>query len=113
DGSTLVGRRVSVPFAKRSLTGIIVELDDNPSKDYEIKHVREVLDDNPIFTPSLIRLAKWMSEYYLCPLGETLKAALPQGMTPKSVVKTSVISDLSHVDLNAYFKNAPKRKELF
>lgn len=109
----LIGRRVAVPFAKRSLTGVVVEFDDQPSSDYQIKGINEFLDDSPVFSLSLLKLAKWVSEYYMCPLGETLKAALPQGMTPKSVVKTSIQPEAFGMDLDSYFKNAPKRKELF
>ncbi len=111
--SNLIGRRALVSFANRSLTGVIVDYDGNPSSDYVIKEVTELIDDEPIFDASVIKLCSWIAEYYMASLGETLKAALPQGMSPKTIIKANILPHIENDAFEAFFKNSPKRKELF
>ncbi len=74
------GVRVLVPFGKRRLTGYVVgaSADENPRATRSIEHV---LDETPVFNSELLQFASWMADYYLCPLGDVLKAALPAGIT--------------------------------
>jgi primosomal protein N' (replication factor Y) len=81
--AALKGVRVSVPFGKRSLTGVIVEQVGHPDL-AKVRPIGDVLDDEPVFTDEMIRFAEWMSQYYVSPLGETLRSMLPQGMSPES-----------------------------
>jgi primosomal protein N' (replication factor Y) len=78
--SALPGMRVLVPFGHRRLTGIIIRTDtaENPKATREIEHV---LDERPAFSPAMLQFTRWMSEYYLCPWGDVLKAALPAGIS--------------------------------
>src|SRR6185369_6126809 len=39
---------------------------------------------DPVCNPEILELARWVSDYYACPLGEVIKAALPPGMSPKN-----------------------------
>ncbi len=85
-----VGCRVMVPFHNRRVVGFVLEEAD-PSADMELKHVLEVLDDIPLFPPRMVPFFRWLSEYYLHPLGMVIAAALPPGlgpMTRKSAVLT-------------------------
>ncbi len=82
-GSCGAGVRVVVPFGKRTMTGVVV--DESDVTDLEkVRAVLDVLDHDPIFSAEMLRFAEWMSEYYLSPLGETLRSMLPQGMSPES-----------------------------
>jgi primosomal protein N' (replication factor Y) len=77
-----VGCRVLVPLRNRHLTGVIVE--EGPPAgdlDFAVKDVVDVLDDVPVCTAGLLALTKWIADYYVCPRGEALKAALPAGTT--------------------------------
>ncbi len=81
---TQVGCRVIVPFGVRKFyTAIVVRL-HNEKPPYPTKDVSELLDDAPAVLPSQLRLWKWVSEYYLCSLGEVFKAALPSGLKLES-----------------------------
>ncbi len=81
---TQVGCRVIVPFGVRKFyTAIVVRL-HNEKPPYLTKDVSELLDDAPAVLPSQLRLWKWVSEYYLCSLGEVFKAALPSGLKLES-----------------------------
>jgi primosomal protein N' (replication factor Y) len=75
---TGAGGRVLVPFRQQRLVGIVTELHDRPPK-ISVKNVIEALDeaDTPALTEALLRLGKWISEYYLAPLGEVFRSMLP------------------------------------
>lgn len=107
--TSLIGRRALVPFGKRSLTGIIVDFDDTIDTNFNIKNVIELLDEKPVFDDNMLRLCKWIADYYFCSYGESLKAALPQGMSPQSVLKISIQKVLNKEELEQLNKRAPKR----
>jgi len=71
------GSRVLVPFRKKSLVGIVVELAESPPAETKIREVAKVLDLVPALTPKLIELAHWIAGYYLAPIGEVFRAMLP------------------------------------
>ncbi|MFO7667796.1 MAG: primosomal protein N' [Desulfobacterales bacterium] len=75
----LQGKRVLIPFGQRKVTGYVLEEIEN--KDVkEIKAVLDILDDNPLFPPSMIPFFRWISDYYMHPIGEVIKTALPGGL---------------------------------
>lgn len=77
------GRRVFVPFGNRRLTGYILatlESSDTPG----LKEIIDVLDDDALWTDNELVFLRWIASYYLHPLGEVLKTALPSGINLKS-----------------------------
>lgn len=86
------GMRVTVPFGKsKTYVGIVAEYPvDVPKsakevaqqgkKKIEYKNIAEVLDDSPILLPQQLRLWKWIADYYMSPIGDVYKAALPSGL---------------------------------
>ena len=76
--SPVVGARVLVPFSGQRLMGVVVRVhDDAPADGFEIKPVQQVLDDTPLLPDELMRLASWIAQYYVAPLGEVLRGMLP------------------------------------
>lgn len=80
-----VGSRVLVPFGRTLTTGYVVALHDalDPALELnegDIKDAEELLDAEPLLTPEVIEITRWISEYYAAPWGEVLKAALPAGL---------------------------------
>ena len=74
-------QRAIVPFGpKKILTGIIINVHDNPPRDYEAKMILDLLDSIPILFPQQIEFFNWLSRYYMCTEGEVLNAALPSGL---------------------------------
>src|SRR6266436_2635692 len=71
------GSRVLVPFRKKSLVGVVVELAERPPAGTKIREVAKVLDLVPALTPKLIELAHWIAGYYLAPIGEVFRAMMP------------------------------------
>ena len=74
------GMRVLVPFGRRRVTGYILEGKEE-SGPYKTKDVLDLLDDHPLFPESDIAFFKWVAGYYIYPLGDTIKAAMPAGLS--------------------------------
>jgi primosomal protein N' (replication factor Y) len=70
------GLRVVVPLQKRTVTGILLESVFENSL-HQTKDIIEFLDDQPFLDPHLLKLAKWISQYYLASLGEVIGSMLP------------------------------------
>ena len=86
-----LGVRVTVPLGKsKTYVGIVAEYPvDVPKpaeevaqqgKKIEYKNIADVLDDAPILLPQQLRLWKWIADYYMSPIGDVYKAALPSGL---------------------------------
>lgn len=71
-----IGGRVLVPFRQQRMSGIVVDLHDRAPA-VETKNVVSVLDPAPVLDAQLMRLGKWISDYYLAPLGEVFRTMLP------------------------------------
>ncbi|MGZ8519114.1 MAG: replication restart helicase PriA [Candidatus Binatia bacterium] len=70
------GTRVLVPLQKRQVTGVVLSIvDESPHS--IVKDVSEILDDQPIIDAELLKLAQWISQYYLAPLGDVVATILP------------------------------------
>jgi primosomal protein N' (replication factor Y) (superfamily II helicase) len=72
----VVGGRVLVPFRQRRMSGIVVEVHDRKPS-VKTKDVLNILDTTPILDDQLLRLGKWIADYYLAPLGEVFRTMLP------------------------------------
>src|SRR5438132_10227655 len=79
-----LGSRVEVPFGAKRNTGFVVALSDTAPEGSKIKPIRAVLDDDePALLPEIIELCRWAAEYYIAPLGEMLRVALPANMSAR------------------------------
>jgi primosomal protein N' (replication factor Y) len=76
-GTVQPGSRVLVPFRKKAMVGVVVELAESPPPGTKIREITRVLDFVPALTPKLIELAHWIAGYYLAPVGEVFRAMLP------------------------------------
>ncbi|HZH81593.1 MAG TPA: primosomal protein N' [Phototrophicaceae bacterium] len=75
-GRIVPGLRVVVPLQKRTVTGILLESVFENSL-HQTKDIIEFLDDQPFVDAHLLKLAKWISQYYLASLGEVIGSMLP------------------------------------
>jgi len=88
------GVRVVVPFGKTKYqTGIILNIHEQPPKDYQVKYVESVLDEKPIVVGKQIQFWSWLSEYYMSTLGEVMNAALPGNFKLGSETKIALHPD--------------------
>jgi len=81
--SARVGMRAVVPLRSRMETGFIVAL--HPASELEkVKEILALPDEGPVFSPAMLSLCRWMSEYYCCSWGEALQTAVPGGLRVNS-----------------------------
>ncbi len=72
----VVGGRVLVPFRQQRMSGVVVELHDRAPQ-VKTKNVIEALDLAPVLDEPLLKLGKWIADYYLAPAGEVFRTMLP------------------------------------
>lgn len=79
------GMRVAVPFGKTKIyTAIVYQIHQSAPVGYETKSIDHILDQEPIITTLQIKHWEWMASYYMCSLGEVVKAALPSSFLLES-----------------------------
>ena len=90
--SLQIGMRVLVPFKGRKVTGFSIDLLEQPPKEVEekLREVEDLLDEAPLVDPQMLRFYRWISNYYLYPLGEVIKTGLPPGLQLKSELVLSL-----------------------
>jgi primosomal protein N' (replication factor Y) len=101
------GMRVAVPFGKTKVyTGVVLSKHTTPPLKYEAKPIEEILDSNPTVTPKQLKFWVWMASYYMCSLGEVLKASLPSAflLESETVVELNKAAniDFSELDDNEF-----------
>ncbi len=75
-----IGKRVMVPFGNRKVTGYILGPASSTDEEKEIKPIADVLDETPLFPREMIPFFNWIASYYMHPIGEVIKGALPSGL---------------------------------
>ena len=89
-----IGMRVLVPFGRKKIyTAIITSLHDMEPKGYDVKEILGTLDEKPILRHPQLEFWQWISDYYLCSMGEVYKAAVPSGLKVESETTISVNPD--------------------
>jgi primosomal protein N' (replication factor Y) (superfamily II helicase) len=127
-GQVQAGGRVLVPFRKKSVVGVVVELTECAPEGTQVRELSKVLDLIPALTPKLIELAKWISAYYLAPVGEVFRAMLPPvteiavkrqvvltepgTSLAKQLKKGSALTDLSGSEIGLLLRLLEKSGEL-
>lgn len=98
------GMRVAVPFGKTKIyTALVYRVHDLAPVGYETKSIDHILDESPVVSSQQLEHWEWMSSYYMCAMGEVIKAAFPSAfllesetiikLTPETVVNDSALSD--------------------
>ena len=117
------GMRVLVPLGKsKRYTAMAVRVHDEQPQ-FKCRDIIDVLDATPVLLPQQYRMWQWIAEYYLSPIGEIFKAALPSGMKsedgykPKTEVYVGLADSLKneqtlHVALNM-LSRATRQQKVF
>ncbi|MCH2223999.1 MAG: DEAD/DEAH box helicase family protein, partial [Crocinitomicaceae bacterium] len=83
-----VGARVVVPFGRSKLiTGIVTKIHEEIPQKYQAKYIEHLLDTRPIVTSKQYTFWKWISSYYMAPIGDVMNAALPANFKLASETK--------------------------
>ena len=75
------GMRVLVGFGRsKTYVGLVARVHHVKPQGYEVKPIQQQIDQQPMVTPQQLQLWHWISDYYLSPIGEVYKTALPSGL---------------------------------
>ncbi len=108
-----VGGRVLVPFSGQRLMGVVVRLHDEcPAEDIEVKPIQQVLDATALLPDDLMRLASWIAQYYVAPLGEVLRGMLPLAAEVKRQFVYTITDTGRRVLYEGAQKGASRRSRL-
>ncbi|EKO3686029.1 primosomal protein N' [Vibrio metschnikovii] len=90
----VVGGRVSVPFGRQTLVGIVIALvSESDFPLHQLKSLHAVLDTQPLWPETLYGLLQWCSQYYHYPLGETLANAMPSALRKGKAAQFAVTKE--------------------
>ena len=116
------GQRVQVPFGRKnkSVTGFCVQTDISPRQSYagrnnsrKLKKVTAVVDGQPLVDEPGMKLANWVSTYYICPLGQVLAAMVPSAVKKGiGVKKYRFISLAQHWQQHAEKIKGKRQKQI-
>lgn len=100
DGQVKIGSRVLVQFGrKKYYTAIVRMLHNVAPEGYEVKELMSLLDEGPLLRHPQLKLWEWIAEYYLCPIGDVYKAAVPSGLKIESETYVSVNPEFEETDV--------------
>ena len=77
ESAELIGRRIVVPFRNRAMVGVGLGVTAQKPEIERVREIVELLDPMPALPPRLVELGRWVSGYYVAPVGETFRAMLP------------------------------------
>lgn len=105
------GWRVIVSFGKQTVDGFVMSVTEisEPEKffDFKLKEILDVVDDEPWFTPTMMLLAQWLSDFYLCPLANSMALFMPGSHSKKIRPKMETIIKLAGTFDAAALKRFP------
>lgn len=109
-----VGCRVIVPFGGRLIEGFIIKIYAENDADLQIdqsklKAIKDIIDSEPWFTEGMYATAKWMADFYLCSLGETMRLFIP-GKNSVKIRATYIINEENNLDLTKF---SPDMQQLY
>lgn len=114
DMAVVTGCRVRIPLRNRDSTGTVLEIGPPPQTNYNLRPVSKLIDPEPLITPQLMKLGKWIAEYYVAPLEQVMRALLPESVRQdmhsektRKIVEIKTMPDAEALDKLA--KRAPKQ----
>ena len=115
DGMNVVtGCRVRIPLRNRDSTGTVLDIGPPPQTNYNLRPISKLIDPEPLITPTLMKLGKWIADYYVAPLEQVMRALLPESVRQdahsekvQKVVEIVQMPDAEALDKLA--KRAPKQ----
>ena len=86
------GWRVIVPFGSQIVDGFVMEVKNTDETfDFELKEIQEVVDAEIWFTPQMLSMASWISDFYLCPLSQAMALFMAGNHSKKIKPKTEIV----------------------
>jgi primosomal protein N' (replication factor Y) len=106
------GRRVMVPLGKgnRQVQGYCVRVENRLARPRPLKPLTEVVDHRSLLSPAMLRLTRWIADYYLCAWGQVLETVLPAGVRGQAGTRMATLLTLDPrgAELLARTHHAPR-----
>lgn len=101
-----IGKRAEIMFGNKKTTGFIISISETlpencPVEESKIRPIKRILDKEPLFGPEMIDMARWISHYYLCTLGEAVFSMIPSGRRETSAGGFSFEEEISSIKKNS------------
>lgn len=94
-GDLAVGMRVIVPFGARKFqTGIVESFHNEKPQGYQVKDIVHIPDRKPILRHPQLKMWQWLADYYMCSLGDVMRAAMPTGLKIESETNVETNPDM-------------------
>jgi primosomal protein N' (replication factor Y) (superfamily II helicase) len=111
------GQRVKAPFGKgdRLTIGYCVAINATPSSNRRLKTVDSIVDREPILSENMLKLTRWIADYYLCSWGQVIETVVPAGVKQKAgtrIVTSFVCAERTEQDLAAARLSAKQKAVL-
>ncbi|MFN4082714.1 MAG: primosomal protein N' [Bacteroidia bacterium] len=95
--SIQTGIRVAVQFGSSKVyAAIVAQIHHNPPKDYEAKYILSVIDNEPVVNQHQLTFWQWMSNYYMCSIGDVMSAALPSALKLQSKTVITLVPEVDY-----------------
>ena len=78
------GCRVRIPLRNRPATGTILQISDKMPAEFDLREILSMIDPEPLITPKLMQMGRWMAEYYGSPMELIMRALLPEAVRQES-----------------------------
>ena len=112
-----IGQRVEVPFGRKNKleTGFCTAIEEAAKEEkhkFKLKTVNKVIDKEPLVDAELMELARWISDYYVCPLGQVLAAMVPAAVKKGAGAKTEKYVYLTAAENTEIKLKSKKQKQI-
>ncbi len=111
EASAQIGSRIIAPLGPRHRTGFIVSFQDK-ADGVALRELDDVLDIQPIISTQIMMLAEWISRYYLCSLGEALRATIPSVFLQSSKHQITLRTDRPEHYVMLLSRSAPRQSQI-
>ncbi len=94
--------RVAVPFGKSKIyTALVYKIHSEPPLVYEPKTIHQILDEKPVVTSIQLKHWEWIAQYYMCSLGEVMRAAMPNAfiLESETIISRNELVDVKDTEL--------------
>ncbi|MDA3850152.1 MAG: primosomal protein N' [Spirochaetaceae bacterium] len=97
DEKPSIGMRAEAQLKNRKLTGLIISVGQQAPHGYKAKALLRLVDKEALFQEDSLDLARWLSDFYLCSLGEALFTMLPGGRVEKEIPAMDLDNSMDRV----------------
>ncbi len=115
DLSVRAGCRVRVPIRQKTTSGTVLSVIPPPEEsEFAMREVRSLIDPEPLITPVLLKVARWISDYYGSSIESVIRSILPEAVrnednSAKTRRIATAVENIGSEDLEKLEKRAPRQ----